>query len=156
MIYRRRLTACMSLYFPNPSQPSLTVPFEAFLHTLINAKEVVPTSSQQCCDSAPSQEELLPMYRGLGCSQQCLFFPLVWVKHCHSLRPMVLLHWQASLLGLYQEYTFKRILFWASLGFFPLVILSSDVVTKLWSLVFAYLQPWTENTPRQFGASNIS
>lgn len=94
---RRRLTACMSLYFPNPSQsleaqPSLIVPSEVSLHTFISAKVGVPASSQQCWDSAPHQEELLHMYRGLGCSysQQYLFFPVGWVEHCHSVRPMVL------------------------------------------------------------------
>lgn len=40
-------------------------------------------------------------------------------------------------------------------GFFPLWILSSHVVTKLWSTVFACLHPWTKNVLRQSGASYV-
>lgn len=97
----------MSLYFPNLSQsleaqPSLTVPSEVSLHTFINAKVGVPTSSQQCCDSARCQEELLHMYKGLGCScsEQYLFFQ--WDEWSNVSQTYGFgLHRQASLCGLY-------------------------------------------------------
>lgn len=56
---------------------------------------------------------------------------------------------QAQITGLQLLRTFKWVLFWADFGFFPLWILSLDVIAKLWSSVLAHLQLWTKILSRQ-------